>query len=107
MYVCCTLKALFYISASHQHHQALHFTPLSYNAVCCDDRYIYTIQYLPPRLSVYNWEATHLGDVDHNQLGLSAKNCLHAVGVAGDSIVLAMAENILVWVRSLHKYDIK
>ena len=101
------LQAILYISAAHQHHKALHFTPYVYNSLCCDDRYIYTIQYKPPLLSVYNWSATYLCDVDHKQLGLSGKNCLLAVSVVGDSIVLAVAYHSGGCVRSLVRYDIK
>ena len=101
-----TVKTILYISAAHQHHQTLHFTPLPYNAVCCDDRYIYIIQYKPPMMSIYNWAGQHLCDFDHNQLGLSSENELLAAGVVGDSLVLAVSYRNG-FVNSLQQYDIK
>ena len=104
--MCVELVELLYISAAHQHHQPLHFTPLGWNAVCCDDRYIYIIQEHPPLMFIYNWAGHHLCDFDHNQLGLSSENILLAAGVVGDCIVLAMSYRYGS-VNSLQQYDIK
>ena len=100
------VNAILYISGTNQHHQKLHFTPLDYNAVCCDARYIYIMQDYPPLLSVHNWAGSHLGDFDYNQLGLSSTNYLRAVGVVGDSIVLAVSYSSG-YVNSLDRYGIK
>ena len=79
--------------------------PRGTNAVCCSSQYIFTIQFDPPLLSVYNWAATRLCDVDRTKLQLSSNDVLYAVGsVSEDSIMLAVDDysNVI----SLHNYKV-
>ena len=75
------------------------------NAVCCSTQYIFIIQRHPPLLSVYNWAAARLCDVDRTKLQLTRNDRLFAVGsVSEDSIMLAVGDYTKV--KSLHNYKV-
>ena len=93
-------------SGSHHHHADLTMEPWIANAVCCSSQYIFTIQYNPPLLSVYNWAATRLCELDRTKLQLTGNDYPYDVGsVSEDSIMLAVGD-LNGDVKSLHKYKV-
>ena len=68
------------------------------------------MQCFPPLLSVYNWEATHLCDIDNTKLGLDIDNTklelsssgyLYGVGSFSEDSIVLVDSNI-----TLHSYKV-
>ena len=89
------------ISGNHQHHVGFTIQPQSFNSVCCSSKYISIMQYRSPLLSVYNWSATHLCDIDHTKLGLPSGGYLHAAGSFSEDSIVLFDSNI-----TLHSYKV-